>query len=125
MLLILQLIMGMQDTLGTEILSKPEQILGFANNVVTDYVDRLDDAKDRHSNKKKTSSSGSTVDIMNIVSDEDREIFDNIPTEEDIENDLESLIMAINLLRAVMHGNIYKNAIQIIDSLLFIKVLNI
>ena len=27
-------------------------------------------------------------------------------TEEDIENDLESLIMAINLLRAVMHGNI-------------------
>ena len=122
MLLILQLIMGMQDTLGTEILSKPEQILGFANNVVTDYVDRLDDAKNRQSSKKKSPSSGSAVDIMNIVSDEDREIFDNIPTDEDIENDLESLIMAINLLRAVMHGNIKKNVIQIIDSLLLIKV---
>ena len=98
--------MGMQDTLGTEILSKPEQILAFANNVVTDYVDRLDEAKNRYNSKKKSSSNSSTVDIMNIVSDEDREIIGNMPTEEDIENDLESLIMAINLLRAVMHGNI-------------------
>ncbi|KAI7853572.1 hypothetical protein BDC45DRAFT_510575 [Circinella umbellata] len=105
MLLILQLIMGMQDTLGTEILSKPEQILAFANNVVTDYVDRLDEAKNRYNSKKKSSSNSSTVDIMNIVSDEDREIIGNMPTEEDIENDLESLIMAINLLRAVMHEN--------------------
>ncbi|KAI9264163.1 hypothetical protein BDA99DRAFT_508593 [Phascolomyces articulosus] len=104
MLLMLQLIMGMQDKLGTEILSKPEQILAFANNVVTGFVDRLEEAKNTQ-NKKKSSGSSTTVDIMNIVSEEDREAMDNMPTEDDIENDLESLIMAINLLRAVMHEN--------------------
>ncbi|KAI9494679.1 hypothetical protein BDB00DRAFT_301422 [Zychaea mexicana] len=109
MLLILQLIVGMQDSLGTEILSKPEQILAFANNVVTDYADRLEEAKNHYTNSnnsaKNLSSATATVDITSIVSDEDRQFMDNIPTEEDIENDLESLIMSINLLRAVMHEN--------------------
>ncbi|KAI8141137.1 hypothetical protein BJV82DRAFT_620981 [Fennellomyces sp. T-0311] len=114
MLLILQLVMGMQDTLGTEILSKPEQIIGFANNVVDDYVDRLEQVKQRHGSKKKSS----VVDIANIVSDEDREAMENMPTEEDIQNDLESLVMSINLLRAVMHENdeLSPRASQLLES---------
>ena len=102
MLLLLQLVMGMQDTLGTEILSKPEQIIAFASNVLCDYAGRLEEARQRQYSKKKTSSS--IVDIANIVTDEDREAMENTPTEEDIRNDLESLILSINLLRAVMHG---------------------
>ncbi|KAJ8655234.1 hypothetical protein O0I10_009102 [Lichtheimia ornata] len=102
MLLILHLITGMQDTLGPEILSKPAQIVGFASNVIHGYVENIERLKEkqRASNSKAKQQ---RVDITNIVSSEDVE--QEIPDDEQVQEDFESLIMAISLLRAVIHEN--------------------
>lgn len=92
--------MGMQDSLGHEILSRPEQILAFASNVITDHVERIEKSKSRQQQKASTRTS-SVPDIANIISHEEKEeeIGDISP-----EDEWESLVMAIGLLRAVMHG---------------------
>lgn len=97
MLLTLHLIMGMLDTLGPTILRKPTQILSFASNILNDHMDRLFTPK-----KKKEKKTSGFVDIANIV---DQDELEPIHDEQfSLEEDVESLILAINLLRAVMHG---------------------
>jgi hypothetical protein len=99
-LLMLHLIMGMLDTLGPTILGKPTQIISFATNIVNDYVERLLTPK-RKTEKKKSAF----PDIANIVDQEDLEALGEAHDEQfTVEDDFESLILAINLLRAVMHG---------------------
>ncbi|KAI7886873.1 uncharacterized protein EV154DRAFT_573940 [Mucor mucedo] len=98
MLLTLHLIMGMLDTLGPTILRKPTQILSFASNILNDHMDRLFTPK-----KKKEKKSTGFVDIANIV---DQDELEPVHDEQfSLEEDVESLILAINLLRAVMHEN--------------------
>ncbi|KAI9269341.1 hypothetical protein BY458DRAFT_490142 [Sporodiniella umbellata] len=93
-LLTIHLIMGMLDKMGTSILAKPTQVISFAMNGVQDYVDKLAPKE-----KKKESS---FPDFTRIVTEEDR---DAIEDDSSFEEELESLILAINLLRAVMHEN--------------------
>ncbi|CDS13877.1 hypothetical protein LRAMOSA06051 [Lichtheimia ramosa] len=102
MLLILHLITGMQDTLGPEILSKPAQIVGFASNVIQGYVENIERLKEKQ-HAKNNKAKQQKVDITNIVSTEDVE--EEIPDDEQVQEDFESLIMAISLLRAVIHEN--------------------
>ncbi|CAO3678365.1 unnamed protein product [Rhizopus stolonifer] len=94
-LLILHLIMGMLDKLGTTILAKPTQIISFAINGIQAHVDKITPKKE----KKKESG---FPDFTRIVTEEDRDVMED---ELSIEDELESLILAINLLRAVMHEN--------------------
>lgn len=93
-LLILHLIMGMLDKLGTTILAKPTQIISFAINGIQAHVDKITPKKE----KKKEFG---FPDFTRIVTEEDRDAMED---ELSIEDELESLILAINLLRAVMHG---------------------
>ncbi|KAI8092217.1 uncharacterized protein B0P05DRAFT_525301 [Gilbertella persicaria] len=111
-LLILHLIMGMLDTLGPTILAKPTQILSFANNIVQDHVDRLTTAKKETENKKSK-----FPDITNIVSQEDIEALEDAE-QFSAEDEFESLILAINLLRAVMHENeeLSDQAVQLLQA---------
>ncbi|KAI7881468.1 hypothetical protein K492DRAFT_236650 [Lichtheimia hyalospora FSU 10163] len=102
MLLILHLITGMQDTLGPEILSKPAQIVGFASNVIHGYVENIERLKDKQK-AKSSKAKQQKVDITNIVSTEDVE--QETPDDEQVQEDFESLITAISLLRAVIHEN--------------------
>jgi hypothetical protein len=98
----LHLIMGMLDTLGPTILGKPTQIISFANNIVQDHVDRLMKPKET----KSKPSSSAFPDITKIVDQEELEALEDAHDEQfSLEEDFESLILAINLLRAVMHGN--------------------
>lgn len=98
-LLILHLIMGMLDTLGPTILGKPTQIISFANNIVNDHVERM------MKPLKKSKPSSGFPDIANIVDREQMEALEEAHDEQfSMEDDVESLILAINLLRAVMHG---------------------
>lgn len=101
-LLSLNLIMGMLDSLGPTILGKPTQILSFAINIVQDHVDRFLTPKEE---KKESSKSSAFPDFANIVSQEDLELLEDAYDEQfSVEDDFESLLLAINLLRAVMHG---------------------
>ncbi|KAI8332001.1 hypothetical protein BD560DRAFT_52153 [Blakeslea trispora] len=112
-LLILHLIMGMLDTLGPTILAKPTQILSFANNIVQDHVDRLNG----HGSKPSTAKKNGFPDISNIVSQEDLEALEDAE-QFSAEDDIESLILAINLLRAVMHENdeLSDQAVQLLQA---------
>ncbi|KAI8878263.1 hypothetical protein K501DRAFT_258909 [Backusella circina FSU 941] len=98
-LLVLHLIMGMLDSLGPTILGKPTQIISFAANIVNDHVDRMSQQKDLDTN------------ISNIAQQEEEDDFS-------IQDDFESLILAINLLRAVMHENddLNEKAIQLLTA---------
>lgn len=89
----------MLDTLGPTILGKPTQIISFAINIINDHVDRL--LKPKEKTKKKDSKK---VDITRIVDQEELE--ESHDEQFSMEDDFESLILAINLLRAVMHGKI-------------------
>jgi hypothetical protein len=80
--------MGMLDSLGPTILGKPTQIISFATNIVNDHVDRMSQEKDLKTN------------ISNIVQQNDND------DDFSLQDDFESLILAINLLRAVMHGKV-------------------
>ncbi|KAL7329605.1 hypothetical protein PS15p_204675 [Mucor circinelloides] len=101
-LLTLHLIMGMLDTLGPTILGKPTQIISFANNIVQDHVDRL-----FKTNKQQEKPKSSTVDFTNIVSQQELEDIEDATHDEQfsVEDDFESLLLAINLIRAVLHEN--------------------
>lgn len=100
-LLTLHLIMGMLDTLGPTILGKPTQIISFANNIVQDHVERLMKPKEA----KSKPSTSAFPDITKIVDQEELEAIEDAHDEQfSIEEYFESLILAINLLRAVMHG---------------------
>lgn len=114
MLLILHLITGMQDTLGPEILSKPAQIVGFASNVIQGYVENIERLKEKQ-HAKNNKAKQQKVDITNIVSTEDVE--EEIPDDEQVQEDFESLIMAISLLRAVIHGKLLLTLSIVIDFL--------
>ncbi|ORZ26230.1 hypothetical protein BCR42DRAFT_21629 [Absidia repens] len=104
-LMILQLIMGMADTLGPTILGKPTQILSFASNIVLDHLDRFENAQLRQ-NQHETKQQGGFPDITNIVSDEQREMLEDVHDDSfTAEEDLESLLLAINLVRAVIQEN--------------------
>lgn len=98
--------MGMLDTLGPTILGKPTQIISFATNIVNDHVDRL--MMPKKAKDKKSTAGGGFPDIANIVNQEDLEALEDAAHDEQfsMEDDFESLILAINLLRAVMHGKI-------------------
>jgi hypothetical protein len=99
--------MGMLDTLGPTILGKPTQIISFANNIVHDHVERLMKPKE---NKPKPSSTLAFPDITKIVDQEELEALEDAHDEQfSMEEDFESLILAINLLRAVMHGKVYNS----------------
>ncbi|KAI9469900.1 MAG: hypothetical protein EXX96DRAFT_587901 [Benjaminiella poitrasii] len=100
-LLTLQLIMGMLDTIGPAILGKPAQIISFANNVIEDHVERMMGSTKEQENKKPSMG---FPDIANIVNQEtlEEELHDD---QFSIEDDFESLVLAINLLRAVIHEN--------------------
>ncbi|KAF1803556.1 hypothetical protein FB192DRAFT_1080372 [Mucor lusitanicus] len=114
-LLTLHLIMGMLDTLGPTILGKPTQIISFANNIVQDHVERLF-KKDKQQDKPKSSS----VDFTNIVSQQDLEAMEDAAHDEQfsVEDDFESLVLAINLIRAVLHENdeLSDQAIQLLKA---------
>ncbi|KAI9267138.1 hypothetical protein EDC94DRAFT_667356 [Helicostylum pulchrum] len=115
-LLTLHLIMGMLDTLGPTILGKPTQIISFATNIVNDHVERLMTPK--HKPEKKKASNG-FPDIANIVDKEELEAIEEAHDEQfSIEDDFESLILAINLLRAVMHENdqLSDQAVKLLES---------
>ncbi|KAI9310356.1 hypothetical protein BX666DRAFT_1870111 [Dichotomocladium elegans] len=99
MLLILHLVTGMQEKLGPEILSKPAQIIGFASNVITDYIESIERMKQIKGVEKAKSAN---VDIRSIVSEDD---LLGKPTMADVQEDFASLVMAINLLRAIIHEN--------------------
>ncbi|CAO3612330.1 unnamed protein product [Cunninghamella blakesleeana] len=106
-LLILQLIMGMADTMGPDILGKPTQILLFANNIVTEHINRLNKIEQQqnqsYENKKKNIG---LSDLSNIINDDQRELLDDLHDEDfTMEDDIESLLLAINLIRAVIHEN--------------------
>lgn len=92
--------MGMLDKLGPSILSKPTQIVSFAINIIDSYVDKMTTGP-----KKKTTEKSSFPDITRIVSEEEKEALED---ESSSEEDVESLILAINLLRAVMHGKLFE-----------------
>ncbi|KAK4522076.1 uncharacterized protein ATC70_004615 [Mucor velutinosus] len=113
-LLTLHLIMGMLDTLGPTILGKPTQIISFANNIVQDHVERL---FKKNKQEKPTSSS---VDFANIVSQQDLEDIEDAAHDEQfsVEDDFESLVLAINLIRAVLHENdeLSDQAIQLLKA---------
>lgn len=104
MLLVLQLIMALQDTLGPQVFSKPTQIIAFACNIIQGYADRMTAFKERKESKPEKSG---RIDIANIVCEQDRAILENDTATQDIEEEFESVMMAINLLRAVMHGTVY------------------
>ncbi|KAI7907285.1 uncharacterized protein BX663DRAFT_495418 [Cokeromyces recurvatus] len=111
MLLILHLIMGMLDSIGPTILGKPAQIISFANNIIEDHLERMI----KPTKEKKESKTG-FPDIANIVNQEELE---DIHDEQfSIEDDFESLILAINLLRAVLHENeeLDKQSVQLLKS---------
>lgn len=95
--------MGMLDSLGPTILGKPTQIISFANNIVNDHVERMMTPQKK---KKAKSTSNGFPDIANIVDREEMEAMQDAQHDEQfsLEDDVESLILAINLLRAVMHG---------------------
>lgn len=90
----------MLDKLGPSILSKPTQIVSFAINIIDSYVDKMTTGP-----KKKTTEKSSFPDITRIVSEEEKEALED---ESSSEEDVESLILAINLLRAVMHGKLFE-----------------
>ncbi|SAL97650.1 hypothetical protein [Absidia glauca] len=101
-LMILHLIMGMADTLGPAILGKPTQILSFASSIVMEHLDRIENAQARQQRQKPQSG---FPDIANIVSDEDRDAIEDAHDDSfTVEDDMESLLLAINLVRAVIHG---------------------
>ncbi|KAI8388768.1 uncharacterized protein BYT42DRAFT_561154 [Radiomyces spectabilis] len=115
MLLTLQLIMGMLDSLGPTILKKPTQILAFGNNIITEYVERLQKTTEKRPNNSRF------PDIANIVSEEDREMIEDLHDDTvSVEEDVESLLLAINLLRAVIHENdeLSLQAMQLLESAL-------
>lgn len=107
--------MGMLDTLGPTILGKPTQIISFANNIVQDHVERLF-KKDKQQDKPKSSS----MDFTNIVSQQDLEAMEDAAHDEQfsVEDDFESLVLAINLIRAVLHENdeLSDQAIQLLKA---------
>ncbi|KAI8973433.1 hypothetical protein BDF20DRAFT_651428 [Mycotypha africana] len=120
-LMILHLIMGMLDTLGPAILNKPTQIISFANNVIQDHADKLDihHKTATEEQKKQKKVSGFPDMLSNIVSQEEFEAMNEDHDEQlSTEDDEESLILAINLLRAVMHGNdnLNEKAVQLLKS---------
>ena len=93
--------MGMLDALGPTILGKPTQIISFANNIVNDHVERMMTP----TKKTKQPTNNGFPDITNIVDQEELEAIHDAHDEQfSLEDDVESLILAINLLRAVMHG---------------------
>lgn len=95
--------MGMLDTLGPTILGKPTQIISFANNIVQDHVERLLKKKE----KRKQSNSSHFPDIANIVDQQELQDIQDAAHDEQfsLEDDFESLVLAINLIRAVLHEN--------------------
>ncbi|ORE03185.1 hypothetical protein BCV72DRAFT_213761 [Rhizopus microsporus var. microsporus] len=111
-LLTLNLVMGMLDKLGPSILSKPTQIVSFAINIIDSYVDKMTTRP-----KEKTAEKSSFPDITRIVSEEEKEALED---ESSSEEDVESLILAINLLRAVMHENeeLDEKSVQLLKSCL-------
>ncbi|CEI97365.1 hypothetical protein RMCBS344292_11500 [Rhizopus microsporus] len=104
--------MGMLDKLGPSILSKPTQIVSFAINIIDSYVDKMTTGP-----KEKTTEKSSFPDITRIVSEEEKEALED---ESSSEEDVESLILAINLLRAVMHENeeLDEKSVQLLKSCL-------
>ncbi|GAN11288.1 transport and Golgi organization protein 6 homolog [Mucor ambiguus] len=114
-LLTLHLIMGMLDTLGPTILGKPTQIISFANNIVQDHVERL-----FKKSKQPEKPRSSTVDFTNIVSQQELEDIEDAAHDEQfsVEDDFESLVLAINLIRAVLHENdeLSDQAIQLLKA---------
>ncbi|KAI8647476.1 armadillo-type protein [Parasitella parasitica] len=101
-LLTLHLIMGMLDTLGPTILGKPTQIISFANNIVQDHVERL------FRSKEKTSKPTSKFpDIAHIVDQQELQDIQDAAHDDQFsaEDDFESLVLAVNLIRAVLHEN--------------------
>ncbi|ORX49189.1 hypothetical protein DM01DRAFT_1325961 [Hesseltinella vesiculosa] len=118
-LMILQLIMVMVDKLGPAILGKPIQILAFANNTVVGQLERMD--RLGRANQASSSSHRGFPDITNIVSEEQRDLFEEMDDESfTVEDELESLLLAINLIRAVIHENddLDDKALQLMSSLL-------
>ncbi|KAL0079581.1 hypothetical protein F4703DRAFT_1741470 [Phycomyces blakesleeanus] len=114
-LMILHLIMGMLDTLGPEILKNPTQIVAFASNVVTEHADRISKSK----NSSKSAQSSGFPDFSNIVSHEDREAIEDMHDETyTAKDDFESLLLAIHLMRAVIHENdeLSPQAVQLLES---------
>jgi hypothetical protein len=92
----------MADTLGPAILGKPTQILSFASSIVMEHIDRIENAQARHHQPKPQSG---FPDIANIVSQEDRDAIEHAHDDSfTMEDEMESLLLAINLVRAVIHG---------------------
>ncbi|KAG0180118.1 transmembrane and coiled-coil domains-containing protein 7 [Apophysomyces sp. BC1021] len=117
MLITLQLIMGMLDSQGPEILKKPTQIIAFANNVVVEHADRIN--KPKKENDKN--AYGKFPDLTNIVSDDDREAMEGAYDDTfSAEDDFEALVLATSLLRAVMHENedLDQQAVHLLESAL-------
>ncbi|KAI8068543.1 hypothetical protein BC940DRAFT_367058 [Gongronella butleri] len=120
-LMILQLIMSMADSLGPDILGKPIQILAFANNTVLGQLERMDRLQKPPAQASPSSSGSLFAELGNIVSDEQREMMDDMDDDTfTAEDELESLLLAINLIRAVIHENedLDQEAIQSLSSLL-------
>ncbi|CAO3642946.1 unnamed protein product [Cunninghamella echinulata] len=109
-LTMLQLIMGMADTMGPDILGKPTQILLFANNVVMEHMNRLNkieqQQKQQQQQQQHKKQHIGLSDLSNIIDDHHRELLEDLHDDNfTIEDDIESLLLAINLIRAVIHEN--------------------
>ncbi|KAI8082954.1 uncharacterized protein BX664DRAFT_361234 [Halteromyces radiatus] len=118
-LMVLQLIMSMADTLGPNILGKPTQILSFANNIVMEHLDRIENVKNQQEQQQQQQGRF-PIDLANIISEDQKEILEEHDDNFTVEDDLESLLLAIDLVRAVIQENDELNhpTIQLLTSIL-------
>ncbi|GAA5810335.1 hypothetical protein MFLAVUS_003756 [Mucor flavus] len=85
------------------IIDKPTQIISFATNIVNGHVERLMTPK--HKQEKKKAFNGLSYIAYIVGKDPMEEIEEAHDKQFSVEDDFESLILAINLLGAVMHEN--------------------
>ncbi|GAB5590431.1 hypothetical protein Unana1_05331 [Umbelopsis nana] len=119
-LMVLNLIMTMLDTLGPSILQNPTQIIAFASNVIDSHLMQTDHQNLRKPTLESEVNSGLSG-LANLVSQEDESAknFD----EDDaaiMEDELSTLFLAVNLLGAVLNENdqLDKQARQLLTALL-------
>ncbi|CAG8478966.1 12155_t:CDS:10 [Ambispora gerdemannii] len=99
-LTLLHLVLGMIDSLGSDILHKPGQVIAFANNVLENYHDRVgsDDHGSRQKQEQRENSVGLSS-LANIVYDEESS---DVELPEDQLDEDETLTLALTLLTSLL-----------------------
>ncbi|CAG8577005.1 7166_t:CDS:10 [Ambispora leptoticha] len=97
-LTLLHLVLGMIDSLGSDILRKPGQVIAFVNNVLENYHSRVDN-EDARKKKKQHGNSIELSSLANIVDDEENS---NVELPEDQQDEDETLTLALTLLTSLL-----------------------